>query len=105
MAGMKIKKHDTVKVISGKDKDKQGKVLKVLASTNQVLVEGRNLVKKHQRPTQQDQTGGILEKEMSIHVSNVMLVAAKGGEPVKVARRDVDGKRQRVDKKSGKPVD
>lgn len=105
MTAMKIRKHDTVKVISGKDKGKQGKVLKVLAATQQVLVEGRNLAKKHQKPTQQDQKGGIQDKEMPIHVSNVMLVASKGGEPVKVARREVDGKRQRVDKKSGKPVD
>jgi large subunit ribosomal protein L24 len=103
--GVKLKKNDVVKVISGTERDKTGKILRVLKETNQALVEGRNIVKKHQRPTQQDQKGGIVEREAPIHISNLMLVSPKSNEPVKVARREVDGKRVRVEKKSGKAVD
>lgn len=103
--GVKLKKNDVVKVISGTERNKTGKVLRVLKGTNQALVEGRNIVKKHQRATQQDQKGGIVEREAPIHISNLMLVSPKSNEPVKVVRREVDGKRVRVEKKSGKAVD
>ena len=99
-----LKKNDTVKVISGKAKGKTGRILRVLTDKDRAVVEGLNLVKKHQRPTQQDQKGGIVEREAAIHVSNLMLVN-KSNEPVKVARRLVDGKRVRVEKKTGKAVD
>ena len=102
---LKLKKNDTVKVISGKARGKTGKILRVLADKTHVVVEGLNLVKKHQRPTQQDQKGGIVDREAPIHISNLMLVSAKSNEPVKVARREVDGKRVRVEKKTGKAVD
>jgi large subunit ribosomal protein L24 len=102
---VKLKKNDIVKVISGTERGKTGKILRVLKGTNQAVVEGRNLVKKHQRPTQQDQKGGIVEREAPIHISKLMLVSPKSNEPVKVARRVVDGKRVRVEKKSGKAVD
>jgi large subunit ribosomal protein L24 len=102
---LNLKKNDTVKVISGKARGKSGKILRVLADKNRVLVEGVNLAKKHQKPTQQDQKGGIVDREVPIHVSNLMLVSSKTSEPVKVARREVDGKRVRVEKKTGKAVD
>ena len=101
---LKLKKNDTVKVISGKAKGKTGRILRVLGDKTRVVVEGVNYVKKHQKPTQQDQKGGIVDREAPIHVSNLMLVG-KNNQPVKVARRDVDGKRVRVEKKTGKPVE
>jgi large subunit ribosomal protein L24 len=100
-----LKKNDTVKVISGKARGKTGKILRVLADKSRVLVEGLNLNKKHQKPTQQDQKGGIVDREAPIHVSNLMLISAKTSEPVKVARREVEGKRVRVEKKTGKAVE
>jgi large subunit ribosomal protein L24 len=102
---LNLKKNDTVKVISGKARGKTGKILRVLADKNRVLVEGVNLAKKHQKPTQQDQKGGIVDREVPIHVSNLMLVSSKTSEPVKVVRREVEGKRVRVEKKTGKAVD
>ena len=71
---MKIIKGDTVKVISGKDIGKEGKVLKVLPKKNQVLVEGINIVKKHQKPQGQTMQGGVIDKTMPIHISNVAIV-------------------------------
>lgn len=100
---LNLKKNDTVKVISGKAKGKTGRILHVLGDKTRVVVEGVNYAKKHQKPTQQDQKGGIVDREAPIHVSNLMLV--KNNQPVKVARRDVDGKRVRVEKKTGKPVE
>jgi large subunit ribosomal protein L24 len=102
---LNLKKNDTVKVISGKARGKTGKILLVYADKSRVLVEGVNYVKKHQKPTQQDQKGGIVDREAPIHVSNLMLVSAKSNEPVKVVRRTVDGKRVRVEKKTGKAVE
>ena len=101
----KLKKNDLVKVISGTEREKTGKILRILKDTNKAVVEGRNIVKKHQRASQQDQKGGIVEREAPIHISNLMLVSPKSNEPVKVTRREVDGKRVRVEKKSGKAVD
>ena len=101
---LKLKKHDSVKVISGKAQGKTGKILHMFKDKGYAVVEGVNLGKKHQRPSQQDQKGGIVDKELPIHVSNLMLIG-KSNEPVKVARREVDGKRVRVEKKTGKAVD
>lgn len=76
---MKIRKNDTIKVISGsyKDKGKIGKVLKVYPEKNRIIVEGVNIIKRHTRPSQQNQQGGIVEKEGPIHVSNVMYYSSK----------------------------
>src|SRR6185436_7045369 len=104
MSSFKLKKQDQVKVISGKNKGKTGRVIKVIADENRVVVEGLNKVKKHQKPTRQDQKGGIVEKEMSLHASNVMLIG-KSGEPVKVKKSVQNGKRVRLEQKSGKAVD
>tara|TARA_B110000263_G_C14939859_1_gene343146 strand:+ start:56 stop:361 length:306 start_codon:yes stop_codon:yes gene_type:complete len=71
---MNIRKDDMVKIITGKDRGKSGRVIKVFPAKDRLIVEGLNLVKKHQRPTQENQQGGIIEKEASIHRSNVMLL-------------------------------
>ena len=101
---LKIKKHDMVKVISGKAKGKTGKIMSVFKDSNRVIVEGVNMGKKHQRPSQDDQKGGIMDREQPIHISNIMLVG-KSNDPVRVVRREVEGKRVRVEKKTGKAVD
>ena len=94
MATMKIKKGDTVKIIAGKDKDKEGKVLVVNAKNNTVIVEGANMITKHSKPSAANQQGGIVNKEGPIHVSNVMLMHK--GEAVRVGFEVKDGKKVRV---------
>ncbi len=100
---LKFKKHDQVKVISGKSKGKTGKITQVLKDEGRVIVEGLNLAKKHQKPNQKDQKGGIVDKESPIHVSNLVLLGSSNT-PVHVTRREVNGKRIRVEKKTGKAV-
>ena len=102
---MLFKKHDIVKVVAGKSSGKTGKIIRVLKGENRVVVEGLNLAKKHQRPSQKDQKGGIVDKALPIHASNLMLMDAKSNQPVKIARRLVDGKRVRVERKTGKAVE
>ncbi|ADU96241.1 50S ribosomal protein L24 [Thermovibrio ammonificans] len=101
----KIKAGDKVIVIAGKDKGKVGKVLKVLPEKERVIVEGVRIVKKHVRPSQTNPEGGIIEKEAPIHISNVMLVDPKTGEPTRVGIKFVDGKKVRYAKKSGEIID
>ncbi len=101
---IKLKKQDRVKVISGKAKGSEGRIIHVFAEENRVIVEGVNKSKKHQKPGRGNEKGGIVEKEMPIHISNVMLLN-KSNEPVKVRKTVEGGKRVRVEKKSGKPVD
>lgn len=72
-----VKTGDRVEVLAGKDKGKRGKILRTLPTDNRVIVEGVNIIKKHQRPTQQNPQGGIIDKEAAIHVSNVNLVCPK----------------------------
>lgn len=100
---MRIKAGDTVTVIAGKDKGKQGTVLKTLPKRDRVVVEGVNIAKKHQKPTQMS-TGGIEEVEMPIHVSNVQLVDPSTGEATRVGYRFEDGKKVRFAKKSGQSI-
>jgi large subunit ribosomal protein L24 len=104
MAAIKLKKQDLVKVITGKAKGSTGRIIQVLESEGRVIVEGVNKAKKHQKPGRGSEKGGIIEKEMPVHISNVMLVN-KGNEPVKVRKTVENGKRIRVEKKSGKAVD
>ena len=99
----KIKKGDTVKVIAGKDKDKEGKVIAVNQKKNTVLVEGVNMVTKHTKPSAQNQNGGIIQKEAPIHASNVMYSAK--GEAVRVGFAVKDGKKVRIKKKNGEVID
>ena len=99
----KIKKDDLVKVIAGKDKDKQGKVLHVNTKNNTVLVECINMVTKHAKPNAANQQGGILHQEAPLHISNVMLVV--DGKATRVGFEVKDGKKVRVAKATGKVID
>lgn len=81
---MHVKTGDKVRVISGKDKGKEGVILASFPKKDRVLVEGVNIVKKHQKPSQANQTGGIVEVEAPIHVSNVMFIDPSTGEPTRV---------------------
>lgn len=90
---MHVKKGDTVQVMSGKDKGKQGVILKAMPSKNRVVVEGINVIKKHSKPSQANPQGGILEIEAPIHVSNVMPLDPKTGKPTRVGFKVVDGKK------------
>ena len=101
----KIKKGDRVVVLAGKDKGRQGAVLKVLPSDNRVVVEGLNMVQRHTRPSQSDPQGGIKHKEASIHLSNVAVVDSKG-KPTRVGFKiNDDGKKVRVAKTTGDVID
>ena len=100
-----IKKDDKVKVIAGKDKGKIGKVLKVNRKTSRVLVEKINIVKRHSKPTSQNKQGGIVEKEMPIQWSNVMVMCNKCVTPARVKmQRLEDGKKVRVCAKCGEAL-
>lgn len=103
---LKIKKGDTVMVISGKNAGKKGKVLDVVPRNKKVLVEGVNMVKRHQRPTQALPQGGIIDKEAPLHVSNVMVMCNKCDAPVRVGRKEsADGSRVRYCRKCGNILD
>lgn len=103
---MRIKKGDTVEVISGKDLGKQGKVLKVDPKKDRVIVEGVNIVHRHMRPTQDMPQGGIIENEAPVHVSNVQLVCPRCGERTRVGVDYLDdGSKVRVCKKCGEDID
>lgn len=102
---MKIKKGDTVIVIAGKEKGKQGAVLRAIPADRRVVVEGINVVKRHTRPSA-GQPGGIVEKEAAIHVSNVALVDPKNGKATRVGRKRLeDGRSVRYAKASGEIID
>ena len=101
---VRVRKDDQVVVIAGKDKGARGRVLKVLSE--RVIVEGVNRVKRHQKPTQRQPQGGIIEKEASIHVSNVMPLDTKSDKPTRVkSGRDKDGRKVRLAVKSGVVLD
>ncbi|SDI07154.1 large subunit ribosomal protein L24 [Alteribacillus persepolensis] len=100
-----VKKGDKVKVISGKDKGQEGVILQAFPSQQRVLVEGVNMVKKHAKPSQENPQGGILNQEAPVHVSNVMPLDPKSGEPTRVGFKVEDGKKVRIAKKSGEPLD
>ena len=91
-----IKKGDMVKVLAGEDRSKQGRVLEVDRDRNRAIVEGLNINKKHSKPTTANPQGGIVDKEGPIHISNLMLIDAKSGEPGRVGRKaDKEGKLER----------
>ena len=103
MSAMKIKKGDTVKVIAGKDKGKEGKVLAVNVKDNTVIVEGINMVTKHTKPSMANQQGGIVHQEAPIDVSNVMLL--HNGKATRVGFKMDGDKKVRVAKATGKTID
>ena len=98
----KIKKDDMVRIIAGKDKGKDGKVLSVDTKKNRVLVEGCNMVTKHQKPSAGNPQGGIIQKENPVHISNVMLLA--DGQPTRLGFKMEGDKKVRVAKKTGKVI-
>lgn len=105
MIKLKIKRNDLVVVVAGKHKGKTGKVLRVLPESGRVVVEKINLVKRHVKP-QGDRPGGVLEKEASLHISNVALWNASEGRKIKVGLKTLaDGTRVRVDRKTGAELD
>ena len=111
MGALKIRRDDEVIVISGKDRGKTGKVLRVDPEKQRVYVEGLNLVKRHQRPQQvrdaqrAESVGGVIEKEGPIHISNVMLIDPKDKKPTRVGVTREGGSRNRVTRRSGTKLD
>ena len=101
-----VRRGDTVAVISGRERGKRGKVLRVIPETGRVIVEKINMMKKHQRPTQKLRQGGIIEREGPIHLSNVMLLDPGSGKPTRVGMRELgDGRKVRVARRSGEIID
>lgn len=113
MSKLNVKKGDTVVVISGKDKGKQGKILVAQPEKERVIVEGANMIIRHTKPRRQGETGGRIEKEGTIHVSNVMLVCPKCNKPTRVGHEihevEISGTKKmksvRVCKECGKAID
>lgn len=100
-----IRKGDTVIAIAGKDKGKTGKALKVFPKENYLIVEGINYVKKHTRKTREEETGGIIQKEGLIHISNLMLFCKKCNRPTRVGKTVLkDGRKERICKKCGEAI-
>jgi large subunit ribosomal protein L24 len=103
---IRIKKDDKVKVLTGKDKGKIGKVLKVVKKTNRVVVENINVVKTHQRPSQANPQGGIVEKNMPMDISNLMVMCNSCVKPTRIGMKQLeDGKRVRICKKCNQQID
>jgi len=106
MTGLHVKRGDLVAVIAGAQRGKRGKVLRVLPERGRVLVEKVNMIKKHQRPTQKLRQGGIIEREGSLNLSNVMVVCAKCDRPTRTGvQRLAEGKKVRVCKRCGEMID
>ena len=107
MPGLRIRKNDTVEVISGKDKGKRGRVIEVLPKVERVRVEGVNKIKRHTKPNpQKNVKGGIVERENPLHISNVALIDPKSDKPTRVGIKTMpNGSRVRVSKRSGLPLD
>jgi large subunit ribosomal protein L24 len=111
MASLKIRRDDEVVVISGKDRGKTGRVLRVDPRKSRVYVEGLNIVKRHQRPQQvsgaqrAETVGGVIEKEGPIHISNVMLIDPNDKKPTRIGITREGGQRARVAKRSGTQLD
>ena len=99
----RIKKGDMVQVIAGQDKGAKGEVLRVLRDERRVVVKGVHVCKKHQKPSMNN-PGGIIEKEQSIHASNVMLIDSSDDKPTRVGMKMVDGKKVRVSRRTGSVI-
>ena len=105
MTKLKIKKNDTVNVLTGEDKGKTGKVLKVLKDEQRAIVEGINMVNKSTKPNAKNPQGGFVKQEASIHISNISLIDPKSGKATRVAiQKKEDGKKVRIAKKSGEEI-
>jgi large subunit ribosomal protein L24 len=105
MTKLHIKKGDTVIVLSGEDKGKTGKVLKVIVDKQRAIVEGVNIVTKSSKPTAKNPQGGFIKVEAPIHISNLSLIDPKSGKPTRIAIKvNADGKKVRIAKKSGEEI-
>ncbi|MFP4163531.1 MAG: 50S ribosomal protein L24 [Chitinispirillaceae bacterium] len=101
-----LRKNDMVQVISGEYRGKTGRILKVIPETNRAVVEGINIVKRHTKPSPKNQQGGIMEKEASIHMSNLMLKCPKTGKPTRLGVQILDnGERVRFSKKAKESIE
>ena len=100
----KIKTGDTVRVMTGEHKGSEGVILKMDRTEGKVIVEGVNIVKKHEKPSAKNPQGGIVEKEAPIHISNLSLLDPKSGDPTRVGFEERDGKKVRVSKKSNEVI-
>lgn len=104
--GLDIRKNDNVTVIAGDEKGKKGRVLSVLSAKNRLVVEGVNMIKKHMKPSKQNQQGGIIEREASMQRSNVMLVCPKCSKATRLGNRTLEnGKKIRACKKCGEVIE
>jgi large subunit ribosomal protein L24 len=102
VSGLKIRKGDRVRVLSGKDRGKEGTVLRALPKEAKVIVSGINVAKRHQKPTRVTNSGGIIDKDMPIDVSNVAVIDPKDGKPTRVGYRfDPDGTKVRISRRTG----
>ena len=103
---MKLKVGDKVKVIAGKEKGKEGKITKILGKENRVILEGINIVKKHTKPSGENEKGGIIESEAGIHISNVMIIDPKTKKPTRIScETDKKGIKVRIANKSKEKLD
>ena len=103
----RIRKGDEVQVLAGKDRGRKGRVLRVDPAKGRVIVEGVNIVKRHQRPTpgRPDAVAGVIEREASVHISNVALLDPKDGKPTRIGVEVHEGERYRIARRSGARID
>ena len=100
---LKLKKGDNVLVISGKDKGKTGSIISIFPKVNKVIIKGVNIVKKHQKPSKQS-AGGIVEKELAVHLSNLAFLSLKDGKKTKIGYKFENNKKNRFEKKTGEII-
>jgi large subunit ribosomal protein L24 len=105
MSVRRLRKDDTVMVIAGRERGKTGKVLRVLAEQDRVLIERVNIVKKHAKPRGMQQPGGIVEREAAVHASNVVLICGRCNKPTRVGHRRVEDQTQRVCRRCGEVLE
>ena len=102
----RLRKNDTVMIMAGENKGQSGRIIKVFPKKKTALVEGKNMVRRHTKPNQKNQQGGILEKEAAIHISNLMLLCPKTGKPTRIGMQVLEnGNRVRFSKKAKELVD
>ena len=101
---LKIKTGDTVRIIAGDHKGSEGKIVRVLRDKNKAIIEGINMVSKHEKPSAKNPQGGIVQKEAPIHISNLALIDSKSGESTRVSFEVRDGKKVRISKKSNEVI-
>lgn len=101
----RIRKNDSVMVMAGKERGKIGKVIRVIPSEDRAVVERLNMVKRHRKPRGPQDTGGIVEKEAPVHLSNLMLIDPQDGRPTRVGFTVVDGRKLRVSRRTGNVLD